>query len=239
MKSRKRSLGRWNGLTPKRGIARALGGHATPAPTKATDCTIYVNLIPTLHCFHTSCQDEIAAANHRFRSVAARGVAGVELLGGRGSATPTPPASHREALQRLRRRAENSLTRILSDFAVTPADLFKQSPVRLTGGAENDWRLLLGFFAPDDVVWIGGVTDSGLGHQRRFRRAVEWFAESAAPGQYTCPSPFKPGAFSRSKDNVFDGRYLVVESDTLTKQQICAAFGWLRQFLKLRGGRYC
>ena len=61
-----------------------------------------------------------------------------------------------------------------------------------------------------------------------------WLKEQRAPGQFTCPALFKPAVHSRANENVQDNRFLVVESDSLTKPQIAAVFSWLRQFLHLR-----
>jgi hypothetical protein len=140
----------------------------------------------------------------------------------------------RASVERLKRRANHSRCQILVEYATDPADLFEQSPCRLLDGPENDWRLLLRLFPPSDTVWIGGVWDSGPGHERNFRTVSEWQKESQVPGAFTCPSTFKPGVFSRSNANVFTRRFLVVESDSLTKPEICAVFVWIRQFLPLR-----
>ena len=55
-----------------------------------------------------------------------------------------------------------------------------------------------------------------------------------APGQFTCPGVFKCGIHSRSNHNVLLRRYLVVESDVLTKDQIGGVFSWCQQFMRLR-----
>jgi hypothetical protein len=154
----------------------------------------------------------------------------------------TPRQREKRALDRLRARAKNSKAQILSEYATDPADLFEESPCRLLGPPANDWGLLLGLFRPPDVVWIGNVTDSGHGYEQSFRPVSEWLPQPRPPGPFTCPSVFKPGAYSRSKENVVSTPFLVVESDLLTKPEICAVFSWLRQFLRLRaivdtGGR--
>jgi hypothetical protein len=59
-------------------------------------------------------------------------------------------------------------------------------------------------------------------------------AEPKAHWTLTCPSAFKPGSHSRCDANVITRRYLVLESDTLDKNQVCAVFKWMEQFGRLR-----
>jgi hypothetical protein len=103
--------------------------------------------------------------------------------------------------------------------------------------------LLLQLFKPDDVLWIGATTDScnddadesrKVECRKHFRAVAEWLTLPAAPGQFTCPSVFKSDVNSRSNVNILHRRYLVVESDSLTKPEIGAVFSWCQQFMRLR-----
>ena len=67
-----------------------------------------------------------------------------------------------------------------------------------------------------------------------FRPVSAWLAEKGAPGQFTCPSLFQPGVHSRSNGNVAGRPFLVVESDTLGKEDVMAVFNWMRNFMRLR-----
>ncbi|HWD19343.1 MAG TPA: hypothetical protein VHB20_08680 [Verrucomicrobiae bacterium] len=205
-------------------------------PNKREDCKIFLNGVPTVYCMHTSCLPDIEAANRQFRSALRKGAARLPdgALNAPRNGMRNIIEREKATIQRLRLRAKNSLAQILSEFASDPAELFEQSPIRLTESAKKDWRLLLQLFAPDDVIWIGAVTDSGPGREGNFRPVSDWMQVATAPALFTCPSTFKPGSFSRSKDNVLARPFLVVESDTLPKEQICAVFSWLRQFLKMR-----
>ena len=53
-------------------------------------------------------------------------------------------------------------------------------------------------------------------------------------GQLTCPATFKSNSFSRSNENILQRRFLVVESDVLSKDQIGAVFKWLKDNVGLR-----
>lgn len=140
-----------------------------------------------------------------------------------------------EEAEVLKRQAANSLEPILRDFATDPADLWEPSPVRLLGDPSDDWQLLLSLFPPDDVVWIGDMKDTGQPrHSTHFQSVKDWLKSKAAPGPLIVPSAFRPSTYSRSKVNVIARRFLVVESDTLTKAESCAVFSWCRQFMRLR-----
>jgi hypothetical protein len=215
------------------GFCTCPGASRHTRPTHPKDCHIFLAGIPTVYCFHVSCRDSVEAANRGFRSAIAR-VSPFD----KGQTPPSPLEQGRRrekaSVERLKCRAHHSRSQILADYTTDPADLFEQSPCRLLEGPNNDWRLLLSLFPSTDTVWIGNVSDSGPGHERNFRTVADWQKGAEAPGAFTCPSAFKLGAYSRSKENIVARRYLVVESDLLTKPEICAVFAWLHQFLPLR-----
>ena len=91
------------------------------------------------------------------------------------------------------------------------------------------WRLLLAKFKVDDVLWMGDKFDSGKPeHACHFKTAVEWLGENTVPAPFICPASFKNNSHARSNDNVLARRFLVVESDVLTKDQVGAVFKWLQ-----------
>ena len=150
-----------------------------------------------------------------------------------------------KAKMRLVAKAQVAREQILVAHNVGAADYAEASPDYLFGSdTQDDWRLLLRLFAPDDVIWIGESPKESAGQDAdaarkeycatRFRRASDWLKESSAPGLFTCPSTFKSGSHSRCNDNAVHRRFLVVESDTLDRDQVCAVFHWIEQFTKLR-----
>lgn len=210
------------------------------------DCSVMLDKVPTIFCVHTSCHSAIEQANHELRSAIGKAKFSGEKTPGkrwRPSAEERERQQEREAFQRLKLRAGSSLHQILETFATDPAELFEASPVRLLDDPANDWRLLLQLLRRADVLWIGDTKDSCDDKaddsrkefcRRHFRPVSDWLKEAQAPGQFICPNTFKAGVHSRSNDNLLDHRYLVIESDTLTKNQIAAIFSWCRQFLRLR-----
>jgi hypothetical protein len=202
-------------------------------PNGRRDCAVYLDSVPTVHCVHTSCIGAIDKANHDLRSAIAKG-----SMNGK----PWQPAPEdlqrereRQARERLKHRAAIAASTILERFAAEPADLFERSLVRLLDNPAGDWRLLLGLVPPGAMIWIGDTKDTGQPrHGVHFRTVAEWLEESEAPGNFTCPSLFKLGSYSRSNDNAVARPFLVIESDSLTKAEICAVFHWLSQPLRLR-----
>ncbi len=147
--------------------------------------------------------------------------------------------------RRMAARAHSGLAQILQQYACGFAYYGNRSPVNLFNGEpSNDWKLILKLFAPDDVVWIGAKKNDSANDthppewidycKTRFRPAAEWIKESACPGILTCPNTFKPGTHSRRDADILDRRFLVMESDILDKNQVCAVFKWTEQFTKLR-----
>jgi hypothetical protein len=202
------------------------------SPNGPRDCAIYLAGVPSLHCQHSSCADAIADANHALRSACAR----AEYVG--GSAIPRPrqtDPAHQEK-KHLAARALASRAAILADprFQRSLPDLWEESPVRLLGDAESDWRVFLRLFGPNDLLWIGDRRESGPGFENHFRTAKEWLQQPAAPGPLIAPCVFKPGTVSRSKQNIERQDFLVVESDELDEAQQLAVIQWLRLFMDLR-----
>jgi len=143
--------------------------------------------------------------------------------------------------QRERKIAELAARKrdaLLQKYAITPAELWAQSPCKMPADEIPDselWRLPISLFAPDDVVWCGGYLDSGEPeHQDRFRTAHEWLSGTDHPGPRICPSTFKAGSYSRSADNVLVRRFIVIESDVLSWRDQCALINLVRQTCRLR-----
>lgn len=219
------------------GFCQCPGQHRHTHSNKRRDCRVTLDKVPTLYCVHTSCLSEVERVNHELRSAIAKAECGKSPIIHARPPTAEELARKREraANERLKLRAEASLPQILKDHATDPVDYFELSPMRLLDDPSNDWRMLLGLFQPDDIVWIGQVYDSGKqDHTRNFRSVREWFKEPAAFGQFTSPSIFKRGSFSRSNENVVQRRFLVIESDHLNKAEMCAIITWCRQFMRLR-----
>ncbi len=56
-------------------------------------------------------------------------------------------------------------------------------------------------------------------------------------GNYTCGSSFKAGSYQRTNENLNGHRFLVVESDVLSRDEVGAVFAHLRR--RLHYGLHC
>jgi len=227
-------LGPVDWIEPHHGLCRCPGEALHTNPTNEKHCQVFLDRVPTIHCFHNSCRGEVAHANAALRKAIGLGASALRWRG--PEITPEARARMREraAFEHLNRRAELTRQQILATHATDPADLLDKSPTSLSESPESDWKLLLRLFAPSDIVWIGDIYESGPQFSSRFRSVKEWGKCRKAPGQFICPNSFKPGTTSRSKDQIAELRFLVVESDSLAKPQVAAVFAWMRQFLPLR-----
>ena len=213
--------------------------------THKGDCRVTLDNVPTVFCFHTSCLAAIEAANKALRSAVGKASKGAKTEFKRTEPTPEERERHRQRIVRehLKARAAASLAEILKAFEFGPADFWDLSPVRLLDDPADDWRLLLQLFEPEDVLWIGGKYDScgddapeskKESCRRHFRPVFDWLRVPNAPEQFTCPCAFRPGTHSRCNDAVTQRRFLVIESDSLSKDEMSAVINWCRQFMRLR-----
>lgn len=227
------------------GFCRCPGQHLHTHQNGKRDCKVWVDRVPTVKCVHASCGPEIERVNHQLRSAIGKASMGSNPGANRYVPTPEDRERHRQQAmgEQLKARAVSSLPAILNANKIGPSDFWEMSPVRLLDGPADDWRLLLQLFQPHDVVWIGGLYDSCGDDatesrkefcRRHFRTVADWLIEPHAPEQHTCPCVFKPGAYSRSQNAVTHRRFLVTESDILSKPEMCAVFRWCRQFMRLR-----
>lgn len=225
-------LGEIDWISPTEGYCDCPGQNRHSNKSSRRDCAVYLDNVPTLHCVHQSCGTVVAATNKRLRAALLNGQP-VE----KRSMTAEDKAirKQREENERIRQRAAKSLPQLLDEFAWPYDQIVADSPMAVTGNEPAHWKRLLGKFDPADVVWIGDKFDSGKPeHACHFKSAGDWLKESAVPGPFICPVAFKNTSYARSNDNVTARRFLVVESDTLNRDQVGAVFRWLHESCDLK-----
>lgn len=192
------------------------------------DCAVYLNGVPTIHCLHASCASTVERKNRELREA---------IRAGHAAGTPEPSAGElkrlteaRRRCERIRTRASKSQPQVLKRWSWPYDEIVASSPTVIPEARVEQTRLLLGAFRPGDHVWIGDRSDSGLpDHSVCFKPVEEWLKCAEFHSQLICPVAFKPDCCSRSNENVVARRFLVVESDTLSKDEVGAVFRWLSE----------
>lgn len=202
--------------------------HTTP--NGPCDCIVYLDNVPTISCFHTNCEPLVKATNVKLREAFAtgevNGKAGCERL----TSEQRQYLAKRQKEENVRKRAFNAKGRILTDNVWPYETIIADSPTPVPNECSDHWRSLLNLFEPGDVIWIGDKYDSGKPeHVAHFKTKGEWLQLEHAPAPYICPSTFKSGSHSRGNNQVDARRFLVVESDTLNKDQVGSIFRWLQK----------
>lgn len=222
------------------------------------DCRVTIDGAPTIHCFHASCVNAVADANKRLRSaLGGGGDWSVILPDGEVLRPGDPPRSNGEVLPRtaMERGAwngEGGMESLVLETTAARAEQFKpelferyhwplakiieDSPL-LVGerDPEDQFRTWLKLWPAHSHVWIGDVYSSGREeHRTHFRPVSEWYQIGPVMGNFTCGSAFKPGCYQRSNENIEGQRFLVIESDTLSKDEVGAVFNYLRRRLQYR-----
>jgi hypothetical protein len=99
----------------------------------------------------------------------------------------------------------------------------------------DQFKLWLRLWSADAILWIGDVFHSGKPeHASHFRPIADWNLIGPVMGNFTSSCTFRPGTFSRSEDSILARQFLVVESDTLSRDQIGSVFKYLQQRLHYR-----
>jgi hypothetical protein len=225
------------------------------------DCRVSVDGAPTIYCFHSSCAPVVAEANRKLRCAIGQSPWAITLPGGRvlrngdvlqkdgtvktreqivagkGSSGVSPhQGEERLVLETVRVLAERFAPEMFGTFHWPFAQIVADSPLQVSErDAEDQFRTWLRLWPAHCHVWIGDVFSSGRPeHKTHFRPVADWYQIGPAMGNYTCGSAFKPGSFQRSNANCDGTRFLVIESDTLAKDEVGAVFAYLQRRLKYR-----
>jgi hypothetical protein len=219
------------------------------------DCRVNVDGAPTIFCFHASCIAVVAEANRRLRRELGAGPWELRLPDGRalrsgdvlqsnGAVLPREAVKARAwaegrhageqlLLESLRVAADRFRSDLFEFFRWPMAQILEDSPLLVAErAAEDQFRTWLKLWPACSTVWIGDVYSSGRAeHRTHFRPVADWYQIGPVMGNYTCGSAFKPGSYSRSNESLNGHRFLVVESDTLARDEVGAIFAYLNRRL--------
>jgi hypothetical protein len=238
------------------GFCRCPGESLHTHTTGKKDCRVNVDGAPTIFCFHASCAPAVAASNLRLRRELGASSWELSLPGGKvlragdilqGDGTVKTKA---EIFQKSEVGSQESEEKLILETLRTVADRFKpelfetfrwpfaqivaDSPLLVSErDAEDQFRTWLKLWPAHCHVWIGDIYSSGRPeHRTNFRPVADWYQIGPVMGNFTCGSSFKPGSFQRSNANCNGTRFMVVESDTLPKDEVGAIFAYLNRRLR-------
>jgi hypothetical protein len=238
------------------GFCRCPGEAQHTHRTGRKDCRVCVDGVPTIHCFHTSCSGVVAEANRRLRRELGASPWELRLPGGKllrsgdvlhasGRVLPREVVVARAraegrdpgeqlVLETLIALADRFRPELFERFHWPFAQIMEESPLLVANRDPDDqFRTWLRLWPAHSIVWIGQVYSSGKPeHRTHFRPVADWYQIGPVMGNYTCGSAFKPGTYSRSNENIEGQRFLVVESDTLTKDEMGAVFAFMNRRLR-------
>jgi len=223
---------RW--VSQNEGFCQCPGWRFHSKHNSSKDCKIWVEPIVTVHCFHASCQSEIARVNKQIR----RGI----FFANRGGDFKKRAMSPEEIVMIAKKREKEMLIIQSRSFAKrmfslkeTRTDLDQltlSSPVCVSNLSPREMFFkMLWLFEKDEVLWMGNITDGNK--KKSFRTTMDWYSENQAPANFICPNTFKFGSESRSNANIETKKYLVLESDVLGKEQMATLILWLHTHLQL------
>ena len=238
------------------GFCKCPGESLHTHPTGKKDCRVSVDGAPTIFCFHSSCAAAVAEANRKLRSAIGQNPWELKLPGGKilrngdvlqasGGVLPrevvqaSARAEGREAgeqlvLETLRALADRFKPELFEKFQWPFAQIIGDSPLHVCErDADDQFRTWLRLWPAHCHVWIGDIFSSGKPeHATHFRPVADWYQIGPAMGNFTCGSSFKPGSFQRSNANCNGTRFMVIESDTLAKDEVGAIFAYLNRRLR-------
>lgn len=197
-------------------------------PTGPNACKVYLDRYPNVFCLHESCSNTVMQAARNLReSLSAKKLIKLEEV----NKEQRLQIEHQQKYeQRIRLRAANSLPTIMERHRWTYADIQAASPVKIPSDRFEQSKRFLERFPDKGLIWIGAKHDSGkVINEFNFKTRDEWLKKESLPNPLISPCLFKDGSISRSKDNVISRPFLVVESDTHSKDEVGAIFKWLEE----------
>ena len=210
------------------------GKHFHSSKNGKKDCRVTLDGAPTIYCLHSSCQPVIEEANYKMRrAIWERNPLPKREFTDEEKLKIKADLVSKKKEQELREWADKNKEAIIKKYDWPLADVYHESPFMTDDSSFDADIFLKAMYQPEDVLWIGQPQESGEKFSEKFKTAGEWM-ETKDFGNFICPSVFKTGSFSRSKDNVIARPYLVLESDELTLDETGSLFKWLRGFMYLK-----
>jgi hypothetical protein len=223
-----RLLGNITWINDYKGYCGCPGQRTHTIKSGPSDCIVYLNGAPTVFCLHQSCREQCRQSSGLLRD----SLRGLQPNGGElNLAQKKEWVKETLKLRRLEQRAHFALPSILKKYPWPYDTIRSQTVSKVSENAESHWWDLLKLFEAGDVIWIGEKYDSGGEvHQANFLLREEWLNQSGSSTKpFICPCSFKNSSVSRCDENLLHRRFLVVESDILSRDQVGSIFRWMRE----------
>jgi hypothetical protein len=257
-----RVVGRVEWQTEVSGFCKCPGEAMHTSQNGKKDCRVNVDGAPTIFCFHASCVSAVGEANRKLRRELGASpwelrlpdgstLRSGDILQGDGTISrkdaktqrrtggAAGAASEKLVLESLRVHAERFRPELFDFFRWPMKQILEDSPLLVAQrDAEEQFRTWLKLWPAHCTLWVGDVYSSGKPeHRTHFRSVADWYQIGPVMGNYTCGSSFRPGCYSRSNENLNGHRFMVIESDTLARDEVGAVFAYLR--CRLRYELHC
>ncbi len=220
-------------INREQGFVRCPGEHWHTTPNAQSDCKLYNNGhgFFQIHCHHTSCRHRVEHVNRVLPGFANQRTQTTRPRHS-GEAYPSSDQSESDKAE----MAREAWVEIRKKYHWSRDEIVAASDDAINEPVEQHHYQIFGLFQNEDLVWCGrDIWDTGSPkHRVRFRPTEEWLAEAVAPGSFTCGSTFKSGTYSRSVVNIAERKFLIVESDTLSHDEIGSIFRWLDKAIGVR-----
>lgn len=208
------------------GYVKCPGEHLHNHQTAHRDAAVIIppESLPILRCFHDSCRAHVSVLSEELRMRVEDAALAKEI-----DFSWEPADKDTMEVWGIGKRAELGAAAKKLDVIQSPwttAEIVRESPAPIPTDRSEQGRLLLSLFEDDDVVWIGQPWHSGQPkHMWRFRTSKEW--REAQPNEwqsYTTGATYLPGSSSRCNESVLRRKFLIAESDGLSRGETGAVF---------------
>lgn len=190
---------------------------------------VYIDDPPTIHCFHRSCEEVLAEANLTLRSRISRSDRGYSVSSTAVDAKYLKTKVKDHEISGKIDGWTRWFNRVISK-PLHPRSLFEKSPSDINQRVSKDQSLFLRLYHPKDIIWTGGVQDTG---NKFFSTVDSLITGKPLKHQHISACTFKPNSRRRTQKDILDRRFLVVESDELSITQQTALLWALGKEWKL------
>ena len=142
--------------------------------------------------------------------------------------TPTVTLDVEAMMKRKIADAGKAKLATLPDWTID--QMISESPVKPPTTPDGSFDAFLGAWNSTDIIWVGHVKDSGYPSCSGYFAKPEVWLRRGIPGSnknFTSGCTYKPGTYSRCKEDLVEHRYAIVESDKLTYERQGAILKYL------------